>query len=73
LTSYKAWAASAVLLVCTLGALLAGGESSAAAEQTITSSTTKVVVVVIPGFPLVSIFLGLLLGIATLVIRHRQT
>jgi hypothetical protein len=41
-------------------------------QQTIISSSTKVVVVVIPGFPLESVFLGILLGFALLhVIRRR--
>jgi hypothetical protein len=41
-------------------------------QQTITTSSTRVVVVVIPGFPLESIVLGCVLGMAILALLRRR-
>jgi type III secretory pathway component EscV len=65
-------ASSTVLVACALLALFTGNQLTAPQQQVVTSSSTRVVVVLIPGFPLVSIALGLLLGITAIIIRSRR-
>jgi hypothetical protein len=61
------------------GALAAGGAMYqqlsvplTSDQQTVVTSTTRVAVVLIPGFPVVSIALGSLLGFMILIVLHRR-
>ena len=57
-------AASSVLALGTVGV-------TGSTEQTIVDSTTRVVVVLIPGFPIESILLGLIVGIGAVLLIRR--
>ena len=62
-----------ILVGSTIIALLNDGQISAGTLQTVVTNTTRVVVVLIPGFPMESIILGILVGgISLALIRRRR-